>query len=121
MTNISSMTDEQLAEALAIEVMGWKKYCNFEGRECFKNDDDWHWIEDWQPCTDLNQAVECAENWQGQSSCRYVVIQRQAYDAPPSLVDLWECKLVDIENDFRTLNESPARALCEAVLMAVRG
>lgn len=116
MTDISSMTDEQLNEALAIEVMGWRKDAI----------GDW-WVgkkdnimalkelvEDWQPCIDLNQAVECADymanlgfNWSVDN------IENDHYHASvyrPSTEHIYFCDA-----------NIPARALSEAVLMAVRG
>ena len=118
MTDISSMTNEQLAEALAVEVMGW-------GLDLIENEWGLHYYRGadgksvmdsrlWQPCTDLNQAVECADylanlgySWSVDN------VENDHYHASvyrPSTERIYFC---DADN--------PARALCEAVAMAVEG
>ena len=110
MTDFSTMTDTQLDEWLAVNVMEWEKWCNSEGHECFKNDDDWHWIEDWQPTRDLNQAVMCAEKWSKDNDCEMVIYYKSHW-----VVDFRCGSLYPIHGDSLT------RALCEAVAMATEG
>ena len=70
MTNISEMTDEQLNEACAIEVMEWHKIgCKFydENNEFQFNDTECKtsWYERWNPTRDLNHAWMLAEKTLG--------------------------------------------------------
>lgn len=114
MTYISSMTDEQLNEALAIEVMKFRfwdgVYYSEDGREIE--------LGDWQPTTDLNQAVGCAEKWINRRGHYRVRLEYQediyGWSYHAAIEHIYYADIVNIRN------ANPARALCEAVLMAKR-
>lgn len=126
MTDISSMTDSELNEALA-EWRGWHKRQTGTGYP-------WYWCEpdymedslyrhsgksvmmcsEWQPTTDLNQAVECAEKWKNVAEERNIAI-----------VYTWSGYHIQFRVGNKIVGETKVddlpRALCEAVLVAVRG
>ena len=107
MTDFSTMTDDQLDEWLAVNVMG--------GNEFFPTTYAIHNGRVWQPTRDLNQAVMCADfmanlgySWSVDN------VENDHYHASvyrPSTENIYFC---DATNN-------PARALCEAIAMAVEG
>ena len=108
----SQLTDSELAERTA-GIMGWKKQ---------KIWNVWRWAEsaenfinyiDWQPCTDLNQAVMVADKWKKVAEERNIAI-----------VYTWSGYHVQLRVGNKIVGESkvndnPARALSEAILQAV--
>ncbi len=119
--NISEMTNEQLNEALAIEVMGWildssvttgrlglAWYCNEEM-------DDVIAVKNWNPAEDLNQAVECAEKMYPELEIQLGRIGLKGYE----VFFMWFDE--SIHDGYYAVIPSPARAISEAVLMARRG
>jgi len=113
--NPSEMTDEQLNEACAIEVMEWH-----EGIGALK--DEWHGKQgvyimpkaSWNPIHDLNQAWMLTEKILGDSGEVAVSFQRGKYWA--KLIRHYKilaCPYIG--------KESLAHALSEACLMAKRG
>ena len=103
----NEMTDREMDEALATEVMGWTV-----GGDMFLEplpsispsvEPWWDTVifrEDWHPTENLNQAIECAEKYCYRSIDYFL-----------------NCG--DMASETREIT-SP-RALCEAVLMAKRG
>ena len=113
---ISDMTDYELNEAIAFEVMGW--HIDEFGYWMDANDEHTGYIAiehpdmGWIPTADLNQAVRCVEGFAHITICKFV------YGSP-----LWD---VTIENSAYSSGwpvargACLARAICEAALMAVR-
>ena len=112
------MTNEDIAEQLAVKVMGW--YLDMVENEWglrFYKGADGNVVMDirlWRPAEDLNQAVMCAENseygwnlehWKNRSPRTIATIWRD--EQPGEIVEIYG------------KHDNPARALCEAVLMAV--
>ncbi len=123
MTDFSTMTDSQLDEWLAVNVMGWhtgrvNPHPSNQLNWYDKDDKDDNYVMPcirWQPTTDLNQAVKCADyvanlgfSWSVDN------VENDHYHASiyrPSTENIYFCDATD----------NPARALCEAVAMAVEG
>lgn len=111
MKPIPEMTDPEMDEAMAVEVMGGgDNYTTIYAIEHYKQ---------WNPTFDLNQAWECAEKWKNIDRFnRRVEIIGMATE--------WECSLYTFSaKEYWTLlcdayNTSPACAICEALLMAAR-
>ena len=92
---------------LAEEVMGWTLTETDEWRDnndagqvrYFKSngmaDEDGHY---WQPTKNIEQAMLCAKEWQKESTCRMVVLE-QYIDQPPAIVQVWACKLHDMDTN----------------------
>ena len=120
--NISEMTNEELNEALAVEVMGWGMENGFfvsptlkDGKEivCF--------VWEWTPTEDMNQAVECLNYWLNVTGS---LVEIKKMDNKYWEVELWrESPKTAPENPLNGVatDESFPRALSEAVLMAKRG
>lgn len=121
MTDISNMTDEQLNEALAIEVMGWtekeryyqsdgttyKFYVYGDNKTCVK--------ENWNPTHDLNQAFEVLDKWHSFSTCN---ISHAIYRNGEKYLVTLDC--LPFQSVAQVKHKSLARAICEAVLTVVR-
>jgi len=118
-TDFSTMTDDQLDEWLAVNVMGWMlDLVENEWGLRYYRDADGKSVMDarlWQPTTDLNQAVKCADyvanlgfSWSVDN------VENDHYHASiyrPSTENIYFCDATD----------TPARALCEAIAMVVEG
>ena len=116
----NEMTDREMDEALATEVMGWTV-----GGDMFLEplpsispsvEPWWDTVifrEDWQPTTNLNQAWECLGLYDGQvhinNGYKGWYIELLKYNNSTQYIDAYSAN-----------NENPARAICEAVLMAKR-
>ena len=129
--NISEMTNEQLNEALAIEVMGWKKHPDMMGSWWIMDEDKFAgyiWkphppfaFDIWKPAEDMNQAVECLNYWLNVTGS---LVEIKKMDNKYWEVELWrESPKTAPENPLNGVatDESFPRALSEAVLMAKRG
>jgi hypothetical protein len=119
MTQPNEMTNAELNEVLAVEVMGLAKLHHegvlryVEGREKYTS-------IVWNPAEDLNQAIECAEKlWAGGYPCVELMTERRFIEGNNiewrAYVDNGCCRW------WESINQSPARALSEAVLMVKRG
>ena len=112
----SQMTDEQLAERTATKVMGWhKQEKGVPIYEAHEYPDGYIFCSDWQPCTDLNQAVMVADKWKKVAEERNIAI-----------VYTWSGYHVQLRVGNKIVGESKvndnlARALVIAVLMAEEG
>ena len=122
MTDYSKLTDKQIAELLATKVMGWhKEIWDKLGQPVHYWFANGHIVipcKEWHPCADLNQAVECAVVlWKTGNPCVELMIERPFVEGN----DIEWRAYVDNGNRkwWEAINTSPARALCEAVLMAV--
>lgn len=107
----NEMTNEELDEALAIEVMGWHIF-GYEWHELggkYVMD-----VNDWHPTTDLNQTWECLEKFKGYE------ILKSCYRKNYS-VRVWEEFGLVNRCAGTVVSDNLPRALCEAVLMAKRG
>jgi len=118
----SQMTNEQVNERLAVEVMGWEKektwfdglhnYIEYwtlgNGIPVMDNNIGKSYCSFWQPTTDLNHAVMCAEK-----------IGREIYIEKRVGGDYWV--MVGELSDNPSVAESASlpRALSEAILQAV--
>ena len=113
----SEMTNQELNEALAVEVKGWHKLLGFWYNE---SDEIQCEREDWNPAEDLNQAVECAKK-----ETYALRIDWCVGGEPTCSAWVWfPVENLDGERvnaEYMAIAESPARALSEAVLMAKRG
>jgi len=126
MTNFSTMTNDQLDEWLAVNVMGWMlDLVENEWGLRYYRDADGKSVMDarlWQPTCDLNQAVECAEKIGNGENAAWAIV-RNSHNA----VELLEYPKYrgECQNHFmdvyKSYSDNPARALCEAVAMAVEG
>ena len=116
MTDYSQMTRDDIAEQLAVKVMGW--YLDMVENEWglrFYKGADGNAVMDirlWKPAEDLNQAVECAEKL------------RPMWIWDLDGTDIGFTATLKKEPTYQIVKTavsktSPARALCEAVLMAV--
>ena len=114
---ISDMTDYELNEAIAFEVMGW----HIDEFGYWMDADDEHTgyiaIEHptmgWIPTADLNQVIKCAEKFKGYE------ILKSCYRKDYS-VKVWE-KFGEVNRCAgKIISDNPARAMCEATLMAKR-
>lgn len=140
MKTISEMTNEELNEALAVEVMGWNKGCILGGYPdyyCWSdeiNEEKYHWswmeeienekekynavmeCSEWQPTTDLNQAFEVLEKYINKDNTR---IQTDTLEG-----NFWEVRIFRYGEESgylgRAVEKSLALAICEAALQAVR-
>ena len=106
----NEMTDREMDEALATEVMGWHPV-EREGGWYLRVGEVGIRKDNWHPTENLNQAVECA--WE----TSYITINKFADKKK------WRVT-VDYKGDgcyCNSFNTSLARAICEAVLIAKRG
>ena len=125
------VSDKELNEWLAVEVMGWKKQLYHplteDGFSVAMDEWDWYKYEtenepvykkDWNPCTDLNQAwacvIETAKKYPTWDLGVYKIVRGDKICA-----SAWIDKYgTDIKSDTEIENISPARAICEAIYMA---
>jgi hypothetical protein len=109
------MTDAELDKLMAIEAMGWHLEPRAIGTEGWCTSDGKWLIHEtaWHPTADLNQALEALDGWAGYWSMFH--FKGKTYDIAVSLSDDYTSKI------YNTYNNSLARAICKAVLMAVRG
>ena len=120
MTDFRAMSDDQLDGWLAVNVMGWVlEEANMWGdRGWYKKYPGgvqlMYLQKDWQPTCDLNQAVECAEKW-----------KKVAEERNIEIVYTWSGYHIQLRVVNKVVGESKvdefARALCEAIAMAVEG
>jgi len=118
MTDFSTMTDDQLDEWLAVNVMGWMLDLveNEWGLRYYRGTDGKSVMDArlWQPTRDLNQAVMCAEKW-----------KKVAEERNIEIVYTWSGYHIQLRVVDKVVGKSKvdefARALCEAVCMAVEG
>lgn len=115
MTDFSTMTDSQLNEWLAVEVMGWHEDSDHMNLWLDKDGEITTDKEDWQPARDLNKAVMCAD-YMANLGFSWTVenVENDHYHAcvlRPSNRTMFDCDTAD----------TPARALSIAVCMAVEG
>ena len=107
----SNMTDKELDEALALEVMEWLFWDGFYyGKD---GGTEQPYIL-WTPTTDLNQAFEVLE--------KYIDRKRNAvihYNIDINYASIYEYGARDAIGESKGKNL--ARAICEAVLTAKRG
>lgn len=125
MDDISAMTNAELDEALAVEVMGWRyykglwfdvkgddtnlrsyEYCIAEGID----PDIYAWI----PTADIGQAMMCLDEVRRH---HIIVIESRPY------VECWSIRLTTWDKQacqWEVSNETLERAICEAVLKATR-
>ena len=126
MTDFSTMTDSQLDEWLAVNVMGWHlTVYGMVGH--WENDNGWFMananiptnrseVPHWNPADPehLHQAVDCAEKW-----------KKVAEERNIEIVYTWSGYRIQLRIGNKIVGESKvdefARALCEAVAMAVEG
>ena len=112
------MTDAELDEAMAKEVMGWRAKRSRMGNPewfywtdaCDTCDNRKYRLGDFRPTADLNQAVECARKWAYERDEEFWLMYKRQED-------IFGC----ITSFGYESNKDPARAICEALLMAVRG
>ena len=108
--NISEMTDPELNDAVAIEVMGWAK-------------EDGKWIDDCGGCARFDN-IDDAEKYDGRYWCP-VYDLNQCYEAERKLCDdiPYEEYLTALDivvwHPFGKVHAS-ARQRCKAMLMAMR-
>ena len=109
MKPVSEMTDDEIDEALAVDVKGW----HLEGTLWKdKNDRVLCSHYNWHPTSNQNQAIELTEKMAFVTTCKV-----------SSSGNEWHV-MVDKDDDGKfcgSFNTSLSRAICEAVLMAVRG
>ncbi|HAC16942.1 MAG TPA: hypothetical protein DCE78_13505 [Bacteroidetes bacterium] len=116
MKEIKDLTDDELNEAAAIEVMGWHKSMGFFWKNIGTDGTD-ELINNWNPTSDLNQAFEAVKKLQTKNERIYHFACGTYHDGEV---------FVEIENittdDLigHSDNDNIARAICEAALMAVR-
>jgi len=118
MTDFSTMTNDQLDEWLATKVMGWTRgWSGYNLSWCYHVDGNEHkpkHVDDWRPCVDLNQAVMCAEKW-----------KKVAEERNIEIVYTWSGYHIQLRVVNKVVGKSKvdefARALCEAVAMAMEG
>ena len=111
MTDFCAMTSDQLDGWLAVRVMG--------GNEFFSTTYALHNGRCWQPTCDLNQAVKCAEKWVNISPKNrrlLLTLNDKNY-----YVQLFEYQEPHEKSVGIGQGNNPARALCEAVAMAMEG
>ena len=120
MTEISEMTNEELNNAVAVEVMGWKKYIP-PGDEKFAkyvlndNLELAHYCFSWKPTENNDAAWQVAERI---NKLGYLVIIKTW---PKEYGNLPSCSLVNKDNDRAfSIATTANRAICEAALMATR-
>ena len=117
----NEMTDQELNEAIAIEVMGWHEFMGWwcEERLSHRNAPDGkeHWrkykTKDWNPTHDLNQAWMLVEKFKGTSLSVHIYCGF-ALNGVQISKNLKEISFVEFK-------DNPARALSEACLTAKRG
>lgn len=125
MKPIPEMTDAELDVAMAVEVMGWHKadfdfpYCMTAYATGKEGIDNIMCIDDFNPTSDLNQVWECADEmnkrgWILELGYEYRGVR------PNGLPMQYRAYADDDKQWFEALSESPARAMCEALLQAVR-
>lgn len=114
----NEMTDEELNEAMAVEVMGLEidakgwvythplKDAGFMARS-------------WHPTHDLNQVWECVEHWLKECGEWDFGIYR-SWKNDILYWEAWLTNELGAEVNIEATNIDPARAICEALLMAVR-
>jgi hypothetical protein len=141
------MTNEELDEALAIEVMGWHKERNDYVDSRYRDTDEYQWVDGeerilyhttksetltaggsqhwWHPADNLTQAVECLEMIIGE--CK----EEEFIHALIAKLDL-DCSIFpsalegsgysgNVPECIVAMMTAKPRAICEAVLMAKRG
>lgn len=123
MKPIPEMTDQELSEAIAVEVRGWHEgdisgrwlQSDGEGTNYYNHDrtdlSDWGCVY-FDPCDDLNQALESVDKSGVEI---HIHLNYYLHDQPHYL----EVGFGYIDRYFSTLDELP-RAICEALLQAVR-
>ena len=124
-TTTPALTDEQIIERLAVEVMGWHKDVRDSGRSMWVNSENYGmgYTENylnkgsgsmdfaWNPLTDWNHTME-------------VVVQLRKLDLPSGCIHIraiqngaWEVRFKTTVKG-RVSNKSLARAVCLAALAA---
>jgi len=126
----NEMTDQELSEVIAIEVMGWEKETTATEhaivdywtvgngiltRECFNESA----CTEWNPVHDLNQAWEAEEYWLKENGEWDFGIYRRWQGEELCWV-VWMTKEIGAEINIEAENTNPARAICEALISAVR-
>ena len=105
------MTDWEIAEFLAKELMGWNQY-------------PWV-IKGWSPCTRIDQALgdggpgTVVEAMWGKSSWR-ISIMRSVGEGKDGFVAMFDINRFDKMTDWCFAN-IPARAICLAAVEALKG
>ena len=133
MTDCSQMTNDQINERLAVEVMGWHRERNDYVDSRYRDADEYQWVDGegrilyhviksetltaggsqhwWHPITDITQALMCTKKWVDENECTLGIY----YCGGNWTIDFYDfrCSLYPIQGD------SLPRALCEAILMEV--
>ena len=118
MTKVSEMTNDELSECLAIEVMGWEYRKKYESYYRWVDSKNYELVcgkAEWNPAKDTNQTFECANKLCNNKGGRYWGIRISPY------IDGYFAEFHSKQEEiFRACRNHPARALSEAVLMAKR-
>jgi len=115
MTEISEMTNEELNNAVAVEVMGWKKYIP-PGDEKFAkyvlndNLELAHYCFSWKPAENNDAAWQVMEKML-KLGWSYVIGDESG---------IRYCKFINLYITCSTESDTQQRAICEAALNAIR-
>ena len=114
MKTISEMTDEELNNAVAVEVMGWEYGDHFiTGANSYRivgrKTTTYTKANNWYPTTDYNQVFQVVEKMD------YFAVRRHKAGG------YWRCICVYQDGlSIGAESASAPRAICEAAVMAVR-
>jgi hypothetical protein len=129
------LSDMELNEWLAVEVMGWEKektwvedlnnYIEYwtvgNGIPVFDKNIGKSACSFWNPCTDLNQAWKCVIETAKRNPAWDLGIYKIVRDGKVCASAWIDRYGTDIVSDVEIENKSPARAICEAVWLAKKG
>lgn len=120
MKPINEMTDPEMDEAIAVEVMKWTLGdTDIEWGFRWLTDKDGKHVMDislWHPCKDMNQAWEAVYKFREGKELYTAMGIHHDGEHYAEIEDVAKDKLIG-----RSGNNNLARAICEALLMAVRG
>jgi hypothetical protein len=110
------MTDAELDTAVAVEVMGWKRYSNGYGTGVDKS----NFINDarWRPSTNIANAWQVVERM---NTLGHLVIFYSGFvENGKYIVSVYPPKLTHLDPLCKVEASAAPRAICEASLEAVR-
>ena len=121
MKTISEMTDEELNNAVAVEVMGWYEqydalawewayWSTEKDAEVAENTDFDFYLNEWNPCEDIRQAWQVVEKMRSMG-WSYVVGDEAG---------IYYCKFINLYITCSDEANTQQRAICQAALDAVR-
>ena len=112
MKTISEMTDEELNNAVAVEVMGWHEQYErgYRAEWVGEHERDGEDVENWNPSTDIKQAFQVVEKMRSMG-WSYVIGDE---------ADIYYCKFINLYITCSDEADTQQRAICHAALDAVR-